>query len=46
VTDLKTTTIEKKKDKLIKKIKKKFGVEGADTIDEEEDDNEVEEDEK
>lgn len=50
VTDLKTTIVVKKKDKFIKKIKKRFGVEEVGTTeeeeaDEEEDGNENKEDE-
>ena len=40
---MKTTTIVKKKDKLIKKIKKRFGVEATSTIEEEEADEEEDE---
>ncbi len=45
VTDLKIATVVKKKDKLVKKIKKKFGVEEASTSDEEEADEEEEDNE-
>lgn len=45
MVDLKTATTVKKKDKLVRKIKRKFGVEGEGTSDEEESDNEHKEDE-
>lgn len=45
VTDLMTATAVKKKEKLVRKIKRKFGVEGEGTTEEEEDDIEYEGDE-
>ena len=45
VIDLKTATAVKKKEKLVRKIKRKFGVEGEGTTEEEEEDIEDEEDE-
>ena len=45
VTDLKTATAVKKKEKLVRKIKRRFGVEGEGTVEEEEEVIEDEEDE-